>query len=960
MVLPGGNPILLESGCGGDPSSCRRRLPMAELSSVRADSGRRLQSWFRSRFDPGLLLVFLLPSFVAMVLLQPGIPRTADGYLHLLRVVEIDQAWRDGIFYPRWAPDMAFGYGYPIFNYFAPMLYHLTELVHLLGLGFEGAFKIVLIGSFVLGGWGMYGLVRDILGPRAGILAAAAYVYAPFMMREVFVRGGYAQILAMCIMPAALWSFRRLLVRDQPIYLLTTAVLSGAVVFGHNIGGMLFFPFLTFFGVWIIVSLRRWGKIKWMLAALVASLTLVSFFLVPSLAENSLVKLNRVMEDYFDFSGHFLTLGEILAPSVVPDSASFNPVWLLNLGTAQVALGVLGLVGIVVGPLTTEQKKQAAFFPVMVLVSVCMTLPISTPLWEHLPFLPFAQFPWRFLSIAMLGAAVLTGASVLLWSRLPWGKLKLALLGLLLTATVMCSFIHLYSQWPPVPREQLSPKDVVAHELRTGIVGTTSDSECLPVTVAEDPTGSPLVPQYLSSSPISKLDAASLAETASAELIRHTVVSDEYRISAPEPLTVRFNTFHFPGWQAYVDSQPVPIEVSYPEGLITFAVPAGEHRVMVRLGDTPIRTLASLVSWATALTLIAVTILQVLRRRTQGWVPDGVAGGICLSAADASVLGAFLVALLLVKEGFIDDQTTWFRMSSPPYQVPGVERSERINLEDEVYFLGYRSNSETVEAGAELSATVYWMAQDRLQEDYSVFLHLDDLRPNFISWALSEKLSPADIPTSSWAPGFYVSDPHLLTVSRDTPPGVYVLRAGLYLPDTGERLHVLDEQGTVLSDSIELGRVQVLRTEPVDLSAASEVGPFVFGEQIRLVGYGLDRDSARQGDYFRLLVYWEAETEVTADYRVFVHLLDGEGRVLAQSDGIPANGIYPTWAWIPSEIIEDEHLIPLDKDVAPGEYRLAIGLYEPDTLTRLRATDAEGVPLGDRILLPTAFEVLAH
>ncbi len=932
---------------------------MVERSKLTAESGRRLLNWFGSRFDPGLLVVLLLPSFVAIVLLQPGIPRTADGYLHLLRVVEIHECWQDGVFYPRWAPDMAFGYGYPIFNYFAPMLYHLTEVVHLLGLGFESAFKLVVIGSLFLGGWGMYALTKDILNPRAGILAAAAYVYAPFMLREVFVRGGYAQILAMCIMPAALWSFRRLLTRDQPIYLPTTAVLCGAIVFSHNVGGMLFFPFLALFGVWIIVTLRRWDKIKWMLIALVTSLALVSFFLVPSLAENSLVKLDRVMEDYFDFSRHFLTLGEILSPSVVPDSASFNPVWLPNLGTAQVILGLLGLVGIAVGPLTPEQKKQAAFFPVMLFVSVFLSLPPSTPLWEHLPFLPYAQFPGRFLVIAILGAAVLAGASVLLWSKLPWRNLRLALLGLSLTATVAAAFVHLYSQWPPVPREQLSPKDVVAHELRTGIVGTTSDSECLPVTVVEDPTGSPLVPQYLSSSPISKLDAAMLPDFASAELIGHTVVSDDYRISTPEPFTVRFNTFHFPGWQAFVDSQAVPIEVSYPEGLITFAVPAGEHHVTVRFEDTPVRTLASLISWATALVLIAVPVVQVLRSRRRDLESDGPMSGSRLSAVDAAVLGSCLVALLVVKEGFIDGQTTWFRLRSPPDQVLGVQHPERINLEDEIIFLGYDLNSETVQAGAELRATVYWQAQDRLQEDYSVFLHLDDLRPNFISWALSEKLSPADIPTSSWTPGFYVSDPHLLAVSRETPPGVYVLRAGLYLPDTGKRLHVLDEHGDELSDSIELGRVRILGTEPADLSAVVEVGPFTFDEQIQLVGYRLANDSVRPGNYFRLLLYWKAGTDLTGDYNVFVHLLDEQGRVLAQRDGVPANGIYPTWAWMPSEIVEDEHLIPLDSDVPPGEYRLAIGLYEPDTLRRLGATDPEGGPVGDQALLPIALEVLA-
>ena len=937
---------------------------MVERSKLTAESGRRLLNWFGSRFDPGLLVVLLLPVFVAITLLQPGIPRTADGYLHLLRVVEIHECWQDGVFYPRWAPDMAYGYGYPIFNYNAPLLYHITEMVHLMGLGFESAFKLVLIGCLVLGGWGTYALTKDFLGSKAGILAAAAYIHAPFMLREIFIEGGYAQFLAMCIMPAALWSCRRLLTRDHPLYLITTPLLCGAVVLSHNITGMLFLPFLALFGIWILLSSRRWDKVKWAVVALVASLTLVSVFLVPALVETPLVKLERLRQGYFDFRQHFLTLREILSPSAVPDSSSFNPVWLLNLGTVWVALDCLGLAGLaLVGAVTRgqgrqgKQGKQMAFFPVMLLVSVFMTLPISTSLWEHVPLLAFAEFPWRFLGPASLGAAVLAGASACLWSRLPWRRLEVAMVALSLLVIVAAAFVHLYTVWRPSNLEKLSPSDVVMHEVRTGILGTTSASECLPTSVVEEPSGSPLVNQYLSGGPISKLDMESLPDSARVEEIDHTVVSDKYRISTSVPFTARFNTIHFEGWRATIDGQSVPISPSYPEGLITFQVPAGDHDIEVRFGDTPVRTVASLVSAATLLALIAAAAFLTLRARRR--VPRERLAETRLSAGDAGLLSACLLALLLVKEGFIDDQTTWFRQSSPPGRVLDVQHPERINLDDEVLFLGYDLSSESVQAGADLRATVYWQAQDRLQEDYSVFLHLDDLRPNFISWGLSEKLSPADIPTSSWTPGFYVSDPHLLAVSRETPPGVYVLRAGLYRPDTGERLHVLDEQGDALSDSIELGRVRILGTEPVDLLAAVEVGPFTFDEQIQLVGYRLADGSVRPGDYYRLLLYWKARTELTGDYNVFVHLLDEEGRVWAQGDGVPANGIYPTWAWMPSEIVEDEHLIPLGIDVPPGKYRLAIGLYEPDTLRRLGATGPEGVPLGDQVLLPIALEVLA-
>jgi hypothetical protein len=595
----------------------------------------------------------------------------------------------------------------------------------------------------------------------------------------------------------------------------------------------------------------------------------------------------------------------------------------------------------------------------MLLVAVFMSLPASTPLWEYLPFLSFAQFPWRFLGVAILAVAVLAAASVTLWSGLRWPYLRLALLGLSLTATVTAAFVHLYSQWPAASREELSAADVVAHEVKTGIIGSTSDGECLPVWVVEDPTGSPLVRQYLSSLPISKLDVETLPDSAQAELLEHTVVSDEYLLSTAEPLTVRFNTFYFPGWQALVDGEPVIIRPSYPEGLITFEVPAGEHHVSVRFGDTLVRKVGNIVSVVSLLLLVGGTALLCLRRRRGEIRPAALAPGSRLSLPTAALLCFVLLALLLAKEGFVDTHTTWFRKASPPGQVLGVEYPARVNLGNKVWLLGHDLSSDRIVAGGRLDVTLYWEAQERLEEDYSSFLHLDDLRPNYVSWSLSEEQSPSNIPTSTWSPGFYVSDPHVLSVSRETPPGVYVLRAGLYRPDTGERLEVLDESGSAVSPTIELGRVQVLRAEPVDLSDAVRLGPLVFDDQIELVGYKLADSRAKPGNYFRLVLYWRARTAIAGDYSVFVHLVDDKGQVYAQGDGPPENGIYPTWSWVPGEVVEDEHLVAMELDVPPGTYRLAIGLYELDNLSRLRVTDSEGTALGDQLLLPITLEVLA-
>jgi hypothetical protein len=185
------------------------------------------------------------------------------------------------------------------------------------------------------------------------------------------------------------------------------------------------------------------------------------------------------------------------------------------------------------------------------------------------------------------------------------------------------------------------------------------------------------------------------------------------------------------------------------------------------------------------------------------------------------------------------------------------------------------------------------------------------------------------------------------------------LRAGLYVPDTAKRLPILDQEGEIVSESIDLGRILVRRAEPVDLSAAALAGPFVFGQRIELLGYRLEHDSAKPGNYFRLLLYWEALAETPEDYIVFVHLLDADGKAIAQGDGVPGSGLYPTWAWTIGEIVEDEHLIPLGVDASPGRYQFSVGLYELDSLSRLQATDRQGSTLGDHILLPATPEVVA-
>ncbi len=116
----------------------------------------------------------------------------------------------------------------------------------------------------------------------------------------------------------------------------------------------------------------------------------------------------------------------------------------------------------------------------------------------------------------------------------------------------------------------------------------------------------------------------------------------------------------------------------------------------------------------------------------------------------------------------------------------------------------------------------------------------------------------------------------------------------------------------------------------------------IFGEQARLAGYALE-----WGDELRVTLAWQAVAEMTGSYRVFAHLVDSEGRVVAQSDGEPVAWTRPTTGWAVGEVVTETRFLPIS---APGAYTLRVGLYLPDgpRLTLPDGADAIKISLDSR------------
>ncbi len=188
-----------------------------------------------------------------------------------------------------------------------------------------------------------------------------------------------------------------------------------------------------------------------------------------------------------------------------------------------------------------------------------------------------------------------------------------------------------------------------------------------------------------------------------------------------------------------------------------------------------------------------------------------------------------------------------------------------------------------------------------------------------------------------------------LQVLVSTYDRIYGMYWGDWLPDPERTVERRLEELTYPVDSRWFGDVRVV-TYAVPAPPATEIETptdVTFGEVIHLDGFTLGDADLEPGSALGVTLFWRI-TEATEDrYKVFVHLYDASGAIIAQHDAEPGNNLKPTWIWGPGEQISDAHGLLIPVNLPPGTYRLAVGMYPAfGEEGRLPVTTGEQ-PVGD-------------
>lgn len=536
-------------------------------------------------FYPLLILVFCLIALKSLI----SVPfyTSHDGFTHTARIAAYYDAIKDGQFPVQWAKNLNGKFGSPIFIYSYPLVYMIGAGLHFVGVDYEGAFRMLIGGGYVLSGFTMYWWLKNRFGKTAGFVGTIFYLWTPYRFLDIYVRGALAENFAYVFLPLILLGIDKVFTSKSKVnwwWLLMTISTVGMFL-GHNVVSAMFLP-VAF--LWI--GLQFWStKSKkatlFVLFGLGLAFLTSAFIYFPDLLERGFIRFDQGISYWPD---HFVYFQQFIRskwdygfdlPGFINDAMSFE------LGLANwLTLGILGLF------LLIKRKTDKFLIFVLLLLAFVVFVAIYNPLsnfvWQNTPVMKtIIDFPWRWFGLLALLMAYLGAYLVKNTSKL--------LVVVLLAAVLIANRNH----------------------LRVNEAVTFGDKTYDQYTGTATATSNEYTPMWHKSSSFQVIPQR--VEKLSGDLIikegKFTVDRQEFKVLADTFGEVRINRFYFPKTEIYKNGQKLIMNTDWQIddfGTIKLKVASPGGGFVLQQSQTDLRKTANFVS-ILGLLLIGLTFYAV-------------------------------------------------------------------------------------------------------------------------------------------------------------------------------------------------------------------------------------------------------------------------------------------------------------------------------------------------------------
>lgn len=546
-----------------------------------------------------VLILILLSYFSIRTLFIKGFFPMHDD-TQIARVYEMKKSLAEGMFPVRWTQDLGYGYGYPIFNFYAPLPYYTGAIIDTLTNDSLLATKIMIALGLVLSGIFMYFLAREFWGELGGVLSGILYVYAPYHALNIYVRGAVSETFGYAFIPLAFFAIYKTWEKKKWKYVVIGSIALTGIISSHNLTALMTMPFLlilvTVLG-FISFKKKDFKSVRPVLITLLLGLLISSFYWLPSLGELQFTNVTSQIGGGADFKDHFVCINQLWESTwgfggSVPgciDGLSFR------IGKIHILLALLAIGGMVLVKNKRKQKIAGLFSLFILLSSIFLMLPVSEFVWQALSPMAFFQYPWRFLVFVSLGTSFLSGGViwVLITQRiLPiTSNTSVGIASLLIVLSVFFyTKLFLPQYVTNATSTQLTKKEFINWN-----VSKISD-EYMPKDF--------LKPKNVTQIPTQKLTTPEgIVQIQQDKTNRLMAI-----VTLPKEGVVHINIAYFPAWTAMVNGKSLEIKKSRSGMDIT--LPKGQNKLLLEFRQTPLEKLANFLSLAGISTLILGIIIE--------------------------------------------------------------------------------------------------------------------------------------------------------------------------------------------------------------------------------------------------------------------------------------------------------------------------------------------------------------
>ncbi len=521
-----------------------------------------------------LVFIFILSLFLTFDLfLFTGRSITFDGHSHMTMIAQFEQALKSGDFPVRWAGGLAnYGSATPIFmhqltNYLGAGLNFIVQDIVLV-------YKLLIFVAIFLSNYFWFVFLNKIFSQQASMIGLTLFNIAPYRILSIYLRGSLPELMGSVFFPIFLIIIYNLIEskfkqKKYYIYLIISIFL---LVLTHPFSLFLVGVSLSILIFYLILKSENKKDIVELIIVSMIGLGMASYYILPFRYEMKYIIYSHETPVIPDHS--YLNLENFFSPKWYYFLTHPGPRGdFIKIGLFETSIILFTVIYIFsVSKKKLEKSKYifAKYFIFLFILLVFLLTPLSKIVYK-LPLFKNIQYPWRFLSIFVYIAPFFI---TFLFDESK--KLKKIIL--------FCLVIVVMSR-----ASQIYGKNYVQYSDNYFYFNKANNIA---------PHFTSIWSDHGENYSRKKVQAQVIDGDADLKIIQVDNSVREYSINAQEDSRLVDYTFYFPGWRVLIDGKETNIEFqdSKYRGLITYSVPSGNHKVMIKFEETKFRKISNVLS----------------------------------------------------------------------------------------------------------------------------------------------------------------------------------------------------------------------------------------------------------------------------------------------------------------------------------------------------------------------------